>query len=66
MSTKIYITYTDDARSAISSWFASPQDGLLDGPPENYGETTTGDPLWKSFFQEQPLSTQQYLPTPIA
>lgn len=64
METNIYVTYSDGTRSSITSWFASPQDGLPNGAPANYGVTSADDPLWKAFYDAQPEISRQYLPTP--
>lgn len=64
MAITIYIAYVDDARSAIGSWFASPQDGIPGDSPQNYAESTTDDPLWKAYYGALPAAVQQYMPEP--
>lgn len=64
MASTIFIAYTDATHSAIGSWFASPQDEVSGGEPENYATSTTDDPLWKTYYESQPASVQQYMPAP--
>lgn len=66
MAITIYIAYVDSAHSAIASWFASAQDEIPGGAPENYATSTTDDPLWKAYYDAQPGSIQQYLPAPTS
>lgn len=64
MGVSICIAYVDSTRSEIGSWFASPQDEIPGGAPDNYATSTTDDPLWKVYFDSQPVSVQQYMPPP--
>jgi len=56
------VQFSDEAKTSVIAYFASPQDP---SEWENLGTLRNSDPMWVDYFQSLPEQARVYLPQPV-